>query len=54
MNILELLAPKPNGPISMSINKLVDTSQKVVNGVGQIVKSTFEIITGAAGVNLRN
>jgi hypothetical protein len=54
VNILELLAPKPNGPISMSINKLVDTSQKVVNGVGQIVKSTFEIITGAAGVNLRN
>lgn len=46
---------KPNGPISMTINKsihqFVDTSQKVVKGVEQIVKSTFEIITGAAGVD---
>jgi hypothetical protein len=49
-----LAQKKPNGPISMSINKFVDTSQKVVNGVGQIVKSTFEIITGATGINLHN
>lgn len=51
ISLLNLFAKQPNGPISMSINKFVDTSQKVVKGVEQIVKSTFEIITGAAGVD---
>lgn len=49
VNILDLLVPRKNGPIKMSINKLVDSGQRVVNGVGQIVISTFEIITGAVG-----
>lgn len=52
VSLLNLFAKKPNGPISQSINRFVDTSQKVVKGVEQIVKSTFEIITGAAGVDM--
>lgn len=41
-----IFAPRPNGPITRSITKLIDTTEKVVNGFAGMFRSTLEIITG--------
>lgn len=41
-----IFAPRPNGPINRSINKLLDTTEKVVAGFAGMFRSTLEIITG--------
>lgn len=41
-----IFAPRPNGPISQSFNRLLDTTEKVVSGFAGMFRSTIEIITG--------
>jgi hypothetical protein len=41
-----IFLPRPNGAITKSINKLIDQTERVVVNVGQLFRSTFEIITG--------
>jgi hypothetical protein len=41
-----IFAPRPNGPITRSINKLIDSTEKVVNSVAGMFRTTIEIIVG--------
>lgn len=41
-----IFAPRPNGPITRSINKIINTTEQVVNGFAGMFRTTLEIITG--------
>ncbi|CRL01808.1 CLUMA_CG015024, isoform A [Clunio marinus] len=41
-----IFAPRPEGPITKSINRFLDTTGKVVNDFAGMFRTTFQIITG--------
>ncbi|KAG5683691.1 hypothetical protein PVAND_012957 [Polypedilum vanderplanki] len=41
-----LLLPRPGGPITQSINKILDTTDKLVNNFGQMFRQTLDILAG--------
>lgn len=43
--VINPFLPRPNGPIAQGINKLLDTTGKIVSGFAGML----EIITGTAG-----